>query len=181
MIHGQVPWLSIASIEPSYLIAALFLLGLTIVFILHSRHYKRMEKLASEMYGIRDLKEEITAIRQGLKTVDIEGITGLLEDIREALHRLEQKMESPSAREEPPKSGEEEVDLYALIEKRLTGRGFQNISFLSDPSEVAEGPEGETRLAVEAYREGVAYKGYVGVKEGSIVSERINPAYTAFP
>jgi len=70
-------------IDPGYLIALLFLVGLGILFTLHSRHYKRMERLAKEMYGIRDLKDELISIRKALDDSENERLLILLEDIRE--------------------------------------------------------------------------------------------------
>ena len=168
-------------IEPGYLIAVLFLVGLGVLFTLHSRHYKRMERLAKEMYGIRDLKDELVSINKALKDTESERLLNLLEDIREACLHIVQKVETPTVVKVPEDRAAEPVDLLSEIERRLQADGYMNIHLLAEASEPPEDPGTEYRLPLEAHRDGVAFKGYVTIQDGRIVSERIKPAYEAFP
>jgi len=172
--------LAISNIEPSYLIAALFLIGLGIVFMMQLRHYRRMERLAQEMYVIRDLKDELSAISQTFKKMEFERIVALLEETRDIMMKLEQNMTVPVVGSQPIEqtSTPQERDLYSEIDRHLSESGYQNISYLAD---IVENQEGACRLPVEAYKEGAAYKGYVVIKNGAILSARMNPSFKAFP
>jgi hypothetical protein len=168
-------------IEPGYLIALLFLVGLGVLFTLHSRHYKRMERLAKEMYGIRDLKDELIAINKTLRENESERLLSLLEEIREACLRIERKVETPAVLKVPEGKTAEPVDLFTEIERRLRADGYSNIHLLADEAEPPDDPGAEYRLPLEAHRDGVAFKGHITIRAGRIVSERIKPAYEAFP
>jgi hypothetical protein len=180
-------------LESAFLVMVLFLLGLAVLFLIKSRLERRMEQLAGELNGIQELKEKLDSIlpefeeklgpiRQSLQMNEGESVSRQLKEIQGIVMKLEQKMDRHAAIK-PVSDGDpgKPLDLYEEIEKRLKARGFKNISILVESPEETESKEGEVKLPLEAYRGGVAYKGFAILKEGRIVSEQIKPAYEAFP
>ncbi len=184
MPFESVGFLYLAAVDPGYVIAALFLAGLGIIFTLQIRHYRRMERLGAEIFRLQDLREHMIAIKQGLKEVDIESAMRRLDEIAGSMARLEQRVEDLPAREvkvAAPSSEKQEGDLLDAVVRRLEGEGFHRVSFLIDRSDVPSDPEGEFHVPLEAYRDGVAYKGHVTIRGGRILEEHIKPSYEAFP
>lgn len=181
MPQGLDQFLFVAAIDPGYIIAALFLIGLSIYYGLQIRHYRRMEKLAGEFSKLKDLQKDLADLKQSGCRVEIEPLQSALMDIRRALSRLEQQMEVKDRITPEEQHETEEMGLGRLIELRLENLGFHRIGIVGDMTEAEEDPEGEYRLPLEAYRDGVAYKGYVTVCGGRIVEEMVKPAYEAFP
>jgi hypothetical protein len=174
-------FLFMAAIDPGYIIAGLFLAGLSIYYGLQIRHHRRMEKLAGEIFKLKDLREELAALKQAPVKMEIEPIQGALEEIRGILQRLEQQMELQSHEAPEERPDDTEMGLGRRIEMRLENQGFQKVSIVGDMTGAEEDVEGEYRLSLEAYRDGVAHKGYVTVSGGRIVEEMVKPAYEAFP
>jgi hypothetical protein len=173
--------LHLAAVDPGYVIAALFLVGLAIYYGLQIRHYRRMERLASEVFNLKDLRADLATLKEASKEKEIDSIRSALEDIRGAVARMEQQMEIQALRIPEERSEVPSMGLAELVEVRLRSQGFDKISLVGDLDAAEEDPDGEYRLALEAYREGVAHKGHVLVSGGRIIEEMVKPAYEAFP
>ncbi|MFH2000422.1 MAG: hypothetical protein ABIK28_12120 [Planctomycetota bacterium] len=179
MIPG-VPHHHLIIMDPNYLIAILFLIGLGIICILQSRHYKRMEKLTRENLNNQPLLNEIKSIRQSLETADFRRIIRLLEEMNESDTKVNVQSNPPQNRilveENNP-----EAKLAQMIENHLTSQGYGHINLLAEMPECTDDPDIEYRVPLETHRDGVAFKGYLVIRNRCIVAERIKPAYEAFP
>lgn len=172
---------NILEINPTYLISALVLIGLGILYLLQIRHYRRMERFAGEVRNIGDLRDELGQIKQMLKQADLQYPLHILEDLQEAFARIEKRLELPVMAKAVSEETEEHLDIRGAIEKYLLPRGFARIHLLADPPDPMDDAEVEYKLPIEAIRDGVSFKGHVIFREGKIVSERLKPAYEAFP
>ncbi len=177
------PLLLLGISDPAYLVAVLFLVGLAIVILIQMRQYKRIGKLVDDIDIIRDLRSELSEMKKSLDQLDTNRILSVLDDLSKA-------REKPDAAATPlapveatgfEPEDKDETDIYKEIEERLESLGFKNVSILSDIPELAEDPDKEFRLPVEALRDGAVFKGYAVIRGNKVVSERIQPAYEAFP
>jgi hypothetical protein len=67
------------------------------------------------------------------------------------------------------------------IVTRLLALGYDRITFVTPPTELALGTQGDLDVVVEARRDGAACKGRVLVRHGRIHDIQIQSAYAAFP
>lgn len=169
--------LAISEIHPIYIISALFLVGLGVFLVMQMRHFKRIERILGGKHDLLEMRDDLAEVKARLKGNDMERIITLLDEMLEGIRKLEQNMSVPVITSQAPESSEER-DAYSDIERYLINRGFQKISYLAD---LTEDMEGEFKLPLEAYKNGAAYKGYVVIQDGCIVSEKITPAFEAFP
>jgi hypothetical protein len=181
MSPGGCPVFFLAGVDPSYLVAALVLFGFVIVFAMQSRHYKRIKSLTEEVRKMGGLKEGLESIQRALEEMSLEQVVTAQEEFREALSKLEQKMETPVPSPMPDQQETPEGNLYEEVEKYMAARGYMKVRLPPEPAPEREAREGEYSLPLEAYRDGTAYKGHVVIQHGRIVSERMKPAYEAFP
>ncbi|MHC4945663.1 MAG: hypothetical protein ACYTG7_21840 [Planctomycetota bacterium] len=168
-------------LNPAYLVSALVLLGFAFLFFLQLRHHRRMERFAGEVRSIRDLREELNTIKQILKQADLQYPLHLLEDLRDTMGKLEQALAVPVTHRVHEEEEEEIIDILGALEKHLRPQGFRRIHLLTELPDLIENPSMEFKIPLEAVRDGVSFKGYVVFKEGQIVTERLKPAYEAFP
>lgn len=183
-----MPWgdgflpLTLAALDPGFVIAALFLLGLGIISTLQIRYGRRMERMS------RDLSDLLGRVEEALEGMDRSLHAGvwerpgeLLEEMGRRLARIEERLdrteEATQARTPlPPETG---MGIREVVESRLAAEGFRDLRLPPELSGI-EGA-GEFRIPLEAYRDGVAYKGEIVVRNGRVVEERIRPSYEAFP
>jgi len=173
--------LHLLALNPSYLVAALVIVGMALLYLLQLRHHKRVNRFIGEVRTIRDLREELGQIKQILKQADLQYPLHLLEDLQESVVRIEQKLEIPVTVGTPDEAGDEALDILGTVERRLRSRGFKGVHLLADLPDLEQDPNLEFTLPLEAIRDGVSFKGHVIFREGRIVSERLKPAYEAFP
>ena len=178
---GIVPFFT-AVMDPGYVIAALFLLGLGILFLLQHRQAFRVEGLVRRLSGLAErLEEALGALQQPPRAGEGGEAVQVMEEIRRRVVRLEELVKSirdaPPAEALPPPP--ERRGVRAEVEGWLLSEGFHDVHLPEDLSEVKD--EGEYRIPLEAHRDGVAFKGEIVVRDGRVVEERLRPSYEAFP
>lgn len=180
MLPGVSTVYPLAIMDPNYLIAILVLVGLGIVYFLQSRHFKRMEKLTREAMNNQHILNELKSIRESLEGFDFRRVIRLLEDMvdSDGLKPVETSV-PPST--QVKESKEEDRRLADMIENHLISQGYGQITLLAEMPELSEDPDIEYKVPLETHRDGVAFKGYIILRDGRIVAERIKPAYEAFP
>lgn len=143
---------------------------------------ERMEALQ----GLEEIAESLEVLAKGSDELGRRRLEHVLIDIRDGHKRFEERwlaqMEKiGGASGAMPGIDPQATSLSERITNRLLAMGFERIEVLSPVEEVEAIGDGDGEVRVEARRGGMAHKGQVLLREGSIADVRLRDGYDAFP
>lgn len=165
-------------------------LGVGAVMLL-DRRFQRLHERLARLDDIEALGERVRGLSTELHRKELnERLATRLSELGEAqrrvtaaLNEVQQKLvelgtlAEQRAQVAPPSAPAPE-DLGLRLRRHLAGRGFEQVSLLSD---LGPGQGGSGKVVFEARRDGVLHKGHLELADGEVVSEQVRSAYTAFP
>ena len=138
------------------------------------------------LQGLEAMAESLEVIAERSDELGRRRLEHVLIDIRDGQKRFEERwlvqMEKHGAVSGAmPGIDSSATSLSERITNRLLAMGFERIEVLSPLEEVEAIGDGDGEVRVEARRGGVAHKGQVLLREGSIADVRLRDGYDAFP
>ena len=181
-------------VEVLYLIGAVIGALLVIIWML----WRMISALAEQaeqldaLQGLDEIAESLDEMAKGSDELGRRRLEHVLIDIRDGQKRFEERwlaqMEkhggaggAGGAGGVMPGIDSSATSLSERITNRLLAMGFERIEVLSPIEEVDSMADGDGEVRVEARRGGVAHKGHVLLREGSIADVRLRDGYDAFP
>lgn len=138
------------------------------------------------LQGLEEIVESLEVIAERSDQLGRRRLEHVLIDIRDGQKRFEERWlaqveKQGGASGTMPGIDSSATSLSERITNRLLAMGFERIDVLSPIEEVEAIGEGDGEVRVEARRAGVAHKGHVLLREGSIADVRLRDGYDAFP
>jgi hypothetical protein len=138
------------------------------------------------LQGLEGMAESLETMAAGADQLGRRRLEHVLIDIRDGHKRFEERwlaqMEKHGGQEGAmPGIDPQATSLGERITNRLLAMGFERIEVLTPIEELESMAEGDGEVRVEARRAGVAHKGHVLLREGSIADVRLRDGYDAFP
>jgi len=147
-----------------------------------------LERAARRLDALDELKSGLQRLTADREDLDLRRIEHALLEIRDGQKRLEDRLmrvvESgvgPAATAVVASSEATPAGLVERITTRLLAQGFERVQVITPREELPAGDEADGVVVVEAYRDGVLYKGRVEVRAGALLDVDMKPAYSAFP
>ncbi len=177
-IARLIPWIAGAS------------LGALIVIIWQLwRMNSALAEQAEQLDALQSLEEMAESLEAMVERSDELGrrrLEHVLIDIRDGQKRFEERWLAQVEKQGGGSGSMPGIDpgatsLSERITNRLLAMGFERIDVLSPVEEVEALADGDGEVRVEARRGGVAHKGQVLLREGSIADVRLRDGYDAFP
>lgn len=174
---------------------SLFFVALVVGYVLVHLRLARFEEHMQKLAGIRTLDERLRVLAESFDKLRTDRLEQLLErlhedlvdlreattDVRQAVYEIPQPTIVQTAVEGAAPAPQETVGerLLALVETRLLQLGYGKIQVLTDLSEVRA--DREVEVAVECERAGMACKGRVVVRNGTVRDVLLQNVATMFP
>ena len=138
------------------------------------------------LQGLEEMAESLEVMAERSDELGRRRLEHVLIDIRDGQKRFEERwlaqMEKHGAASGVmPGIDSSATSLSERITNRLLTMGFERIDVLTPIEEVEAMADGDGEVRVEARRGGVAHKGHVLLREGSIADVRLRDGYDAFP
>jgi hypothetical protein len=138
------------------------------------------------LQGLEEMAESLEVMAERSDELGRRRLEHVLIDIRDGQKRFEERwlvqMEKQGAVSGAmPGIDSSATSLSERITNRLLTMGFERIDVLTPIEEVEAMADGDGEVRVEARRAGVAHKGHVLLREGSIADVRLRDGYDAFP
>lgn len=138
------------------------------------------------LQGLEAMAESLEVMAERSDELGRRRLEHVLIDIRDGQKRFEERwlvqMEKHGAVSGAmPGIDSSATSLSERITNRLLAMGFERIEVLSPLEEVEAIGDGDGEVRVEARRGGMAHKGQVLLREGSIADVRLRDGYDAFP
>ncbi|HIF40397.1 MAG TPA: hypothetical protein EYQ74_04780 [Planctomycetes bacterium] len=175
-------------VEVLYLIGAVIGALLVIIWMLWrmiSALGEQAEQLDA-LQGLEEIAESLESIAERSDELGRRRLEHVLIDIRDGHKRFEERWLAQMEKHggvsgAMPGIDPQATSLSERITNRLLAMGFERIDVLSPVEEVEAMADGDGEVRVEARRGGVAHKGHVLLREGSIADVRLRDGYDAFP
>lgn len=163
-----------------YFVVVFVLLGFTLVLVLQSRLFKKLEDAVASADRTAEVLEAITALESRTKpvTVDFTGAERRLEELLQATGRLEERLQLLLDREAPVSENARPVGLHGQIEQHLAAAGYHSVRIIGS---LIGKDAGEHKVPVEVMKENVPHKGHIVLTDGRITAEKLLSIYEAFP
>jgi len=163
-----------------YFIIGFVLLGFTMVLLLQSRLFKKLEDTVRKADRTGEILEAIAALEDHEKpvTIDLSGVERRLEEIRQGTAQLEERLQLLLDREAPVREDARPSGLHGQIEQYLAAEGFHSVRVIGS---LIGKESGEHKIPVEVMKENVSHKGHIVLKDGGIADVKLLSIYEAFP
>jgi len=138
------------------------------------------------LQGLEEMAESLETMAERSDELGRRRLEHVLIDIRDGQKRFEERWLAQADKHGGASSAMPGIDsgatsLSERITNRLLAMGFERIEVLSPMEEVEAIGDGDGEVRVEARRGGMAHKGQVLLREGSIADVRLRDGYDAFP
>lgn len=137
--------------------------------------------------ALGELAKALAATRDEARELDLRRVEHALLDLRDLARRVEDRIlvaDEAQRKERISPATLQTQDGGTLADRvitRLLALGYDRITFVTPPDELARHAQGDVDVVVEARRDGAACKGRVLVRAGRIHDIQIQSAYAAFP
>ncbi|MCA8950582.1 MAG: hypothetical protein KDE27_13845 [Planctomycetes bacterium] len=179
---------------------SLFFVALLVGYVLVHLRLSRFEEHLQKLGSLRSLDERLRVLVDAIEKLKFDGIEERLdrlhddlEDLREATSHVREAVVQIPAAPLPTVSGGEAAALpaaamspdspaarvLALVETRLLGLGYRNVSVLSDLTAVSE--HGDADVQVECEQGGMPAKGRVQVRNFGVRDVALQSVAPMFP
>lgn len=150
---------------------------------------REAEKQLARLEELAALRAEVERLARQGPELDLRRIEHVLLDLRDLTRRTEERMlallESSRARGPestlPVAAAQSPAELSERVLARLVTLGYERARLVTPLAELAPLLAGEGSLRVEARRDGVACKGHVRVRAGTLLDVEMQAAYSTFP
>lgn len=184
----ETPWLALAAV------AAVVAAGAAVyaAVLLHARAKAAAQQWERLEASLAALSKALAATRDEARELDLRRVEHALLDLRDLARRVEDRVivaDEARHKEQLSPATLQTQDAGSLSDRivtRLLALGYDRITFVTPPAELATGTlsggtQGDLDVVVEARRDGAACKGRVLVRHGRIHDIQIQSAYAAFP
>lgn len=171
-------------------VGLLALLGALVALLVRVQlRLARMEQSLSALGALESTARSVEKLAARETELDLRRLEHVLIDLRDGQRRTEDRLLSllENGRAGGGPSGAlvgaqiSGPELQERILTRLLALGYERIVFITSAPEIAALPNLEGPVLVEARRDGVACKGRVILRAGSIHDVQMQSAYSAFP
>jgi hypothetical protein len=179
----ETPWLVLAAVA-AVVAAGAAVYAAVLLQVRAKAAAQQWERLEASLAA---LTKALAATRDEARELDLRRVEHALLDLRDLARRVEDRVivaDEARHKEQLSPSTLQTQDAGSLADRivtRLLALGYDRITFVTPPTELALGTQGDLDVVVEARRDGAACKGRVLVRHGRIHDIQIQSAYAAFP